>query len=87
MLPVGFGKEHTGVGLADEVFVCCPADARVVFLLVWALQREWCLHFRPQESQICGQYVDENLQEIDHSGSSNDMKDLSVTVFHSAVEI
>lgn len=38
-LPVGLRKEHTGVGLADEVFVCCPADAFVVLLLVWVLQR------------------------------------------------
>lgn len=44
-LPVGFRKEHTGVGLSDEVFVCCPADAFVVLLLVWTLQRERCLHF------------------------------------------
>lgn len=63
-LPVGFGKEHTDIGLADEVFVCCPADAFVVLFLVWALQRR--LRLRPQETQIWGQHVDENLQKMDH---------------------
>lgn len=73
-LPVGLRKEHTGVRLADEVFVCCPADAFEVLLLVWALQRQRCLHFRPQETQIRGQHVDENLQKMDHNGSSYDIK-------------